>query len=212
MSLIGRLHAGLVFDRRVRVLVGHLAALIPKDACVLDVGCGDGTIAARLMTARPDIQIQGIDVLRRPQTAIPVRKYDGVTIPYADNTIDVVLFVDVLHHTDDPRALIAEAFRVATRAVVVKDHTRDGPLARQRLRLMDWVGNAHHGVHLPYNYRCSAEWSEMIEAVGARVEAWNNKLCLYPFPASLLFDSSLHFVAKLVQRRGGTETVGEFAQ
>lgn len=197
MNLVGSAHESLVFGRRIRVLAGHLSGLIPENAQVLDVGCGDGRLAARLMQLRPDIRVEGMDVLVRPDTAIPVAPFDGETIPREDESVDTVMLVDVLHHTDDPQRLIAEATRVAGRAVVIKDHTRDGILAEQTLRFMDWVGNARHGVRLPYNYWSEARWREAFAAVGARIENWHPRLGLYPFPASLVFDRSLHFVAQL---------------
>jgi ubiquinone/menaquinone biosynthesis C-methylase UbiE len=50
------------------------------------------------------------------------------------------MFVYVLHHTNDPEVLLREAQRVALKAVVLKDHTRNGLLAYTTLRFMDWVG------------------------------------------------------------------------
>ena len=152
MSLLDTIHGGYVFKRRVRVLSRHLSELLPHNASVLDVGCGDGLIAQQIMEKRGDLTVKGIDVMVRPQTHIPVEKFDGRKIPHADASFDAVMFVDVLHHTDDPFVLLQEARRVSRQAVVIKDHIRQGFLAGQTLRFMDWVGNARHGVVLPYNY------------------------------------------------------------
>ena len=92
--------------RRRRVLVERISSLIPAGSTVLDVGTGDGTIAAAIQEAKPGITLSGIDVLVRSGAAIPVAPFDGVKIPYADNSFDVVLFVDVLHHTLGPQALL----------------------------------------------------------------------------------------------------------
>ena len=62
------------------------------------------------------------------------------------------MFVDVLHHTEDPMALLGEAVRVARKTIVVKDHTLNGFLAGPTLHFLDRVGNARHDVALPYNY------------------------------------------------------------
>ncbi len=69
MSVVGLVHDRLVFGRRVRLLAEHLAREIPADARVLDVGCGDGTLAVRLMDLRPDVTVEGADVMVRPETA-----------------------------------------------------------------------------------------------------------------------------------------------
>ncbi len=196
-SWLEQAHGEYVFSRRVRVLSQRLAALLPPAARVLDVGCGDGSIAALIEQQRPDVTISGIDVLVRPQTRIPVTEFDGVTIPYDDGQFDAVIFVDVLHHTHDPLILLREAARVARTAVVLKDHTRDGWLAGQTLRLMDYVGNAHHGVALPYNYWSEREWRVAFATLALHPSFWQQDLRLYPWPASLIFERSLHFIARL---------------
>lgn len=191
------LHKSLVFDRRSRVLADQASALLPSGASVLDVGCGDGTIASVILQRRSDISIRGIDVLIRPKTKIPVDPFDGVHMPCGDKTFDVVSFIDVLHHTNDPIILLNEAKRVARSAIVVKDHTMDGMLAYKTLRFMDWIDNAPHGVVLPYNYWPESKWRLTFEAIGLRITRWLPQLGLYPFPASLIFERGLHFVAML---------------
>ena len=118
---------------------------------MLDVGCGDGLLAFLILEKRPDLDLRGIDVLVREQTHIPVDRFDGLAIPHADASFDVVMFVDVLHHTEDPMALLGEAVRVARKTIVVKDHTLNGFLAGPTLHFLDRVGNARHDVALPYN-------------------------------------------------------------
>src|SRR5262245_23407661 len=158
MSLIDRIHSGYVLQRRVHVLSDHLVALIPPGAQVLDVGCGDGSLASLIMRRRPDISISGIDVLIRHETSIPIAEFNGQEIPYDDASFDVVMFVDVLHHTADPMILLREAARVARQCIILKDHTRNGLLAGPTLRLMDQVGNARFGVALTFNYWPRQKW------------------------------------------------------
>ena len=192
---IGALHDKLVFTRRVNVLASHIAALVPPKASVLDVGCGDGTVAHLIANKLPGIKIEGIDVLVRPQTKIPVSPFDGIRIPYPDGSVDVVMFVDVLHHTDDPTVLLREAMRVG-KTVLVKDHFRQGFLAGPTLRFMDWVGNARHGVVLPYNYWSKPQWDGAFASLGMKSETMSSRLGLYPPPASWIFERDLHFIGK----------------
>ncbi len=197
MGLLAGLHGALVFDRRTRVLSQRLAQMLPPNATVLDVGCGDGSIDRLIGERRADVTISGVDLIVRPRTHIPVTAFDGKRIPFEDGAFDIVMFVDVLHHTDDPEILLREARRVARQTVVLKDHTRDGPLAGATLRFMDWVGNAPHGIPLPYNYWPERRWQEAFARLGLTPAIWLNKLGLYPTPATWFFDRSLHFIARL---------------
>jgi SAM-dependent methyltransferase len=194
-SVVGALHGRFVFRRRTAVLADHLASFIPPAARVLDVGCGDGTIDGLIMARRPDISIDGIDPLVRPNTHIPVRAFDGRIIPFPNRSFDVVMFVDVLHHTNYPRVLLSEAARVGS-SVLIKDHFCDGFLAVETLRLMDWVGNARYGVPLPYNYWSKSKWTSAFRELGLHTSEMKFRLNLYPFPLSWFFDRSLHFIAR----------------
>ena len=197
MSLLDRLHGEYVHTRRVRVLRKCISELIPQHASVLDVGCGDGLLAQLILDERPDIQFAGIDVLLRKETRIPITEFDGAHIPFPDKSQDFVMFVDVLHHTDDPMVLLTEATRVARRGLLIKDHTLEGFLAGPTLRFMDTVSNARFGVALPYNYWRHSQWLEAFRKLGLSVESWKKNLNLYPAPADRIFGRSLHFIGRL---------------
>lgn len=200
MKPLQQLHTGLVHPRRVRVLAALIAPWLPQGGKVLDVGCGDGALAAAIAEMRPDLRLSGIDVLVRPAARIRVTQFDGQTIPHGDASFDAALLVDVLHHTESPEVLLREAGRVA-RTLVVKDHTLTGCLAGPTLRVMDWVGNAAHGVALPYNYQTQAQWRERFASLGLRVEEWRSDLRLYPWFADWLFGRQLHLLARLTPER-----------
>ena len=200
MSLVDTVHDGYVLDRRARLLSHYLTPLLPERSRVLDVGCGDCRIAWLITQARPDLTFHGVDTLVRGTTWMSVEEYDGRRLPYGDKSTDVVMLVDVLHHADDPSHLLKEGARVAIRNLVIKDHTRDGLLANTTLKLMDRVGNLRHGVALPYNYWPKRVWLDRFREGGLALEYWNQHLHLYPWPATWVFDRSLHFVAKLSVR------------
>ena len=196
--LLNAVHGALIFGRRVGALADALAAAIPHGATrVLDLGCGDGQVAKALMQRRPELNIEGVDVFVRPNTHIPVTRYDGETLPFADDLFDCVTIVDVLHHTDEPAKVLTEAARVARGSVVVKDHLREGFAAGPTLRLMDWVGNRGHDVRLPYNYLDAKEWANAFAQAGLAEVSRREKLGLYAVPLNLFFERRLHFVSRL---------------
>jgi len=197
VSVIGSVHGRLVHTRRVAVLAGLLAPNIPQDAKVLDIGCGAGELALALMRLRPDLRIVGADVLVRPGAHIEVTPITGDRLPFADGAFDFALLVDVLHHADDALSVMREAARVSGGHVLIKDHLADRPLAVPVLAFMDWVGNAPHGVSLPYNYWRHAQWESAFATLGWRVRTWNTHVPLYVPPLQWLFGTGLHFVAAL---------------
>jgi len=200
LTLLDRLHEHHVYGRRVRVLAHVVARLIPAHARVLDVGCGDGVIDSLILAHRPDVTLEGVDVLARTDAKVPVRSFDGLHLPHRDDALDAVLLIDVLHHARDPEGLLAEVSRVAP-LVILKDHVLNGVLAGPTLRFMDWMGNARHGVESPGRYWTEPRWREAIGRAGLRVASWQRRLPLYPWYASWAFGRSLHVLASLERPR-----------
>jgi SAM-dependent methyltransferase len=200
LSWIGRWHHAFVFARRTRVLAEMLAAQIPQRASVLDIGCGDGTIGSLIAQLRSDISIQGVEYLVRPGCKIACHDFDGSSLPFPDASFDGCLFVDVLHHTQDPTVLLREAVRVSRSFVLLKDHLDENFLDDATLRFMDWVGNRPHGVVLTYNYQSRKEWEEHFSKCRLAEASWTTKVPLYPPPFSLLVGRELHFVSLLRKR------------
>jgi SAM-dependent methyltransferase len=195
MSVLGQVHETYIYGRRIRRLSELLGELIPPGCSLLDVGCGDGKLARALLNKRPDLRIEGVDVLLRERTWVPVRAFDGTNLPHPESSVDGVMLIDVLHHTQEPLALLREALRVSRRWLIVKDHVRKGSAAALRLRFMDYVGNARHGVALPYNYLSPGEWKNLRQVLDLKVVAEVKDLGLYPQPFDYVFGAGLHFVA-----------------
>lgn len=87
----------------------RIAGAVPADArVVLDVGCGDGTLARYL--AHPGRMVLGLDPdapspATTPVAGVHLAAGRAEQLPCADSSVDVVTMVMVLHHTDGPRAL-----------------------------------------------------------------------------------------------------------
>jgi len=187
----------LVYNRRMSILADIIAKALPEGANVLDVGCGDGKIDSLIKADNPSIKIEGIDIFLWNKTYINVTKFDGKHIPFGDNHFDFALFIDVLHHAEDPSIILKEALRVTKQYILIKDHVKEGVFAEATLSFMDYVGNKHNGIRLPYNYLDKRGWEELYKKVGLKVEQTRDKLNLFPFPENLIFDRKLHFFSIL---------------
>jgi len=99
---------------RERVVLAHLDRARPKAGWrrALDVGCGDGLFfpalreyAAVVEGIEPDAAL--VSQSAREDGTIHVRPFDASFAP--GRTFDLVLFLDVLEHLDDPGAAVAHA-------------------------------------------------------------------------------------------------------
>ncbi|MFT5407580.1 MAG: SAM-dependent methyltransferase [Verrucomicrobiales bacterium] len=201
VSLWRRLHQSHANQRRIETLAAHLDRLTPRNARLLDVGCGDGRVGDTLQRRRPDIRYEGTEVVVREGSAIPVRLFDGLHIPFGDDAFDGVVMIDVLHHATDPVALLREAIRVSCGHLIIKDHRLDGLFARATLRFMDHVGNEGHAMDMPYDYWPEAKTRAVWAELGLEVEEFTCDVNLYARPASLVFGRSLHYFARLAVPR-----------
>jgi len=101
--------------------VDRVAMLVPRDARILDLGCGYGRTLAQL-AALGYHRLVGIDTAgamvargRRQYPDLDLRVLAPGPLPFADATFDAVLLIAVLTCVpadDDQRTLVAEVHRV----------------------------------------------------------------------------------------------------
>lgn len=110
MRLADSASAPSLHGRIVRLLVGDGAVR------VLDVGCGEGALAA---TATGALYVIGVDAARTMVQGArrhgPTIHADLVALPVADGALDAVVAVNVLDHLEWPETGLREAHRVLRR-------------------------------------------------------------------------------------------------
>lgn len=55
---------------------------------LLDIGCGDGRLAALLLDSVPGLKVEGVEVRPREGCAIPSRYLDGSHLPFPNQCFD----------------------------------------------------------------------------------------------------------------------------
>lgn len=151
----------IMFPRRYAFLTEELAPFLAGCSSILDVGSSNGRLVKKL-TEGLDVTVRGVDVHVQANAVIPIDSYDGKVLPFADRSFDCVMLIDVLHHADDPVALLLEATRVANKQVLIKDHYYDNQLDWFVLKWADHFGNDPMGIRLPNNYLDRSAWSSAI--------------------------------------------------
>ena len=194
---LAQLHRGSVMERRSNRLAATISELPIEGSSILDVGSGNGVLAKNIMKLRPDLRIQGVDILQWPEPMIPIALYDGKSIPGRNDEWDYCLVSDVLHHCEDPANLLSEMVRVSGKGLIVKDHIANSRLDRLVLTFMDWFGNRGHGVRLTYRYWSWDQWVSEFRRNGISPRVTVSYLKLYPFPFDLVFERRLHFLCLL---------------
>lgn len=142
--------------------LGHL--LPPLD--VVDIGCGEGYLT--LEAARWARAVVGVDrsdevlerakalAARRHVTNVEWKKGDLARLPLRDESVDVALLSQSLHHASDPERAIAEAARVLR---------RDGRLLILELREHDeaWVKSRFGDRHLGFS---TSQLNDLLHTAG----------------------------------------------
>lgn len=177
--------------RRARRIAAWLEEILPAGASVLDVGAGLGHLA-RALRDRGHRVVTVDPRWRLPATAAAEHlQASGDDLPVRDRTFDVVLLAFVLHHAppDAHAAMLAEAVRVARRAVILLEDTYRTERERKLNAAVDSALNAELIGH-PHSNRTAAAWCDQLAAVGLRGkvvwERWERWLAVVPIRHALL--------------------------
>ncbi len=103
------------FEANARFLT--MTGALRPDADVLEIGSGTGNLLRRLLDE--GYRVRGVELnpeliaeSRRWHGELPIQAVDGVRLPFADRSFDLVLSFDVFEHIPDSDAHLAEVRRV----------------------------------------------------------------------------------------------------
>ena len=103
--------------------IGHI-----ENLTVLDVGCGNGYFTSNFSKFSYTV---GLDYSRFMLSINPCNKLiqsSALSLPFKDNTFDLVFCSNLLHHIDDPTKAIKEMKRVSRKFVIISEPNRNNPL------------------------------------------------------------------------------------
>lgn len=169
--LAGRLET-CMSKRSVVTLAQFSNHLLPGS--ILDLGGGSGEIASRVAALGHNVMIADVRDWRSYQhRQLPFITVINNRIDLLDQSVDTVLVLMVLHHSEHPQAIIREAFRVAKQRVVIIESVTNTLTAYRYGCLMDWFYN--HIVHyeedpekkvpVPCNFLPATGWEQLIWSI-----------------------------------------------
>jgi SAM-dependent methyltransferase len=93
---------------------------LPEGARILDAGCGTGEFTVRLLAARPDLSVTGIDILPSRIALLRARRVPGASfmvgdllhLDFPEAAFDFVACRHVLQSVPEPARAVAELARV----------------------------------------------------------------------------------------------------
>jgi ubiquinone/menaquinone biosynthesis C-methylase UbiE len=132
---------------------------------VLDLGAGTGWVAQRV-AERKGCQVHLVDVLDVNETNLPLRVYDGRSIPYEDKSFDTTMLVFVLHHALNQAEILQEVSRVTRRRIIIVEDTPRNMFELVVNKVCDTLGSFQHGFSDPHNYHKIEAWTATFRELG----------------------------------------------
>lgn len=130
-----------------RMMSGFFAALDQmldglEPRTVVEVGAGEGRVTERLVERFPGASVIGLDLVDEDlagdwaELGLPMFFGDATRLPFADDTIDLVVGLEVMEHIPGPERALREIARVCRGTVVLsvprEPIWRAGNMARGR--------------------------------------------------------------------------------
>lgn len=141
---------------------------IEKKSKILDLGCGSGIVGKAFQDFFQS-QVIGVDIIDRRVFKIPFKKIDGNNLPFLKNDFDTILITYVLHHAQNPEALLKEAKRVAKGRILIYEDLSEGLTSKLVCKLHGVSFDKFVGNKNKTRFRTEKEWREIFEKLQLRL-------------------------------------------
>lgn len=136
-----------LYGMRVYWLKQFYSSLIKSERfhSILDLGCGDGALAKRILEAHGEQEaLMGVDLavnhLKRAKARLPKGAFvlaDAEALPFTDHAFDLVICSELLEHLINPSKAVSEISRVSRRYALVTIPTPSSSWLARLLSLVD---------------------------------------------------------------------------
>ena len=189
-----------VYRMRIKGMHDQILPWLNSGDRILDVGCGYGALGKMIMESPwcpADVKVMGLEKTSRDHIQIPIEYYSGNQIPYSNNSFDIIILADVLHHEIDQHKLIDECARISKRYIIIKDHKLDGAWAQYRISLMDWFSNIPYDIPCLYHYNRLLDWHRLYQQHRLHLIFEAHTVKLYPSILNFILGGRIQYFAVL---------------
>ena len=106
---------GIILGRKGFKKIINCISKLPKNAKILDVGCGKGSYLKEIYKYRPDLKLYGVDI-GEVEKFLPKHiffiKGSGEKLPFKDGIFDFIFCFHVLEHVLNPHDFMMEFYRI----------------------------------------------------------------------------------------------------
>ncbi len=161
-------------DQSLRLIQAWLEILATDR--VLDLGCGTGELAARLLNDMPNLEFTGVDLSAQMLTVAqakcqiyPQAKFQQASaaqLPFPDASFDWIVSSSVFHYFPNPKDVLAEIRRVLKPQgqVVILDWCKDYLVCQLYDWVLPWLDPAYVGCY------SAREFKEVLHTSGLEIQ------------------------------------------
>ncbi len=155
-----------IYQRAAKKMCLDCRDFIEKGGKILDLGCGSGIIA-KVFQDFFQAKVIGVDIKDHRVFYIPFEIINGKKLPFPEKSFDAVLINYVLHHSDDPEALLEEAKRIAKKIIIYED-LPENLLSKIYCKIHSITFNKffQKPSKANYSFKTGKEWEEIFQKIG----------------------------------------------
>lgn len=93
--------------------------LLAPNSVIMEIGCSSGFLIRDMIKAFPQATVVGADVVKEPLyqlaknlSGVPLIRFDLLKCPLPDQSVDVLVMLNVLEHIEDDLSALKKAFRL----------------------------------------------------------------------------------------------------
>ena len=157
-----------IYEKAAKKMCLDCRDFIRKGSEILDLGCGCG-IAGKAFQDFFQAKVLWIDVKDCRILPLPFRLYDGFHLPFPENSFDAVLINYVLHHSEDPAALLKGAKSATRDKIIIFEDLPEGFLSKLICMIHGSSYDKFFGNPAKTSFKTESEWEKIFKESGLNI-------------------------------------------